>query len=68
MSLKAFHVVFILISTCCLAGFGAWGINDYMQTRNPVHLALGIGSLVGTAALAIYGRWFLRKWKRVSYL
>ena len=68
MSLKAFHIFFIVVSTWLCVGFGAWAIRDFAQTGNLLHLALGVGSLLGSALLVWYGVWFLRKLKGVSYL
>ncbi len=68
MSLKTFHIFFIVVSTWLCLGFGVWGIRDYGQTGNWVHLALGAGSLLGSGLLVWYGIWFLRKLKGESYL
>ncbi len=68
MSLKAFHIFFIVVSTLCCLGFGFWAVQDYLVTGSGVNLALGVVSLVGSGTLAWYGRWFLRKLKGVSYL
>ena len=32
MSLKAFHVFFVIVSVLCALGFGAWAVGDYMRT------------------------------------
>ena len=40
MSLKAFHVFFVIVSTLCALGFGAWAIGDYLRTGNTGVLAL----------------------------
>jgi membrane protein DedA with SNARE-associated domain len=68
MSLKAFHIVFVMVSTLLALGFGAWAIRDYRLHHEMPSLVLGIGSLLGSVALVWYGRWFLRKLKSVSYL
>ena len=68
MSLKAFHVVFIICSMALTLGFAYWGIVDFSTSGNAVHLWLGIGSIAGSGLLAWYGVWFLHKLKNVSYL
>lgn len=68
MSLKAFHVVFVVLSVLCALGFGAWSIAEYLRTGSGGTLALGIAGFVAAAALVWYGFWFLRKLKGVSYL
>jgi len=68
MSLKAFHIVFVTISTILCIGFGWWAIRDYNLNQETMSLVFGSLSLAGAIALVIYGRWFLRKLKGVSYL
>ena len=68
MSLKAFHVFFIVLSVLCALGFGAWSIWDYQRTASGGVLALGVLGFAAAAALVWYGFWFLRKLKNVSYL
>jgi hypothetical protein len=68
VSLKAFHVFFVIVSTLCALGFGAWAIGDYLRTGNTGVLILGVLGFVGAAALVWYGLWFLRKLKNVSFL
>ncbi len=68
MSLKAFHIFFIIVSTALCVGFGVWATQDYSRSGSGVHLALGVGSFIASIVLAFYGVWFLRKLKGVSYL
>ena len=66
MSLKAFHVVFITLSTLLAAGFGVWSITA--DTGKSEGLYLGVFSLLAAVALVVYGVYFLKKMKDVSYL
>ena len=68
MSLKAFHVFFVIVSTLCALGFGAWAVGDYVRTGNGTVLVLGILGFIAAIALVWYGIWFLRKLKNVSFL
>ena len=68
MSLKAFHIVFIIFSIALTVGFGAWATRDFAQSGSLVNLSLGVGSFIGSVVLACYGVWFLRKLKAVSFL
>ena len=68
MSLKAFHIFFIVVSTALCVGLGVWAVEDFGRSGNWVHLALGVGSFIGSILLSCYGVWFLRKLKGVSYL
>ena len=68
MSLKAFHIVFIIFSVALTIGFGVWATRDFAHSGSWVHLSLGVASFIGSITLARYGVWFLRKLKHVSYL
>ncbi len=68
MSLKAFHIFFIVVSMALCVGFGVWSTQDFARSGSYVHLALGVGSFIASILLACYGVWFLRKLKGVSYL
>ncbi len=68
MSLKAFHIFFIVVSIALCVGVGVWATQDFNRSGNVVHLALGVGSFIGSGMLVWYGVWFLRKLKGVGYL
>lgn len=68
MSLKAFHVVFIAASLLLTLGFGVWGVRHHAGTGNAASLYMGVGSFVAAAALAVYGVWFLRKLRNISFI
>lgn len=66
MSLKAFHIVFITLSSGLALGFGVWCLSS-----DPAHegvgslargsLAMGLASFGTAGLLIVYGAWFLRK-------
>ncbi len=68
MSLKAFHIFFIVVSIALCVGFGVWATQDFTRSGSSAQLALGVGSLIGSGVLVCYGVWFLRKLKHESYL
>jgi hypothetical protein len=68
MSLKAFHVVFIVASVLMAWGVGAWELNAYHQGGQWFDLVLGLGASLSGAGLLVYGRYFLKKLKHISYL
>ena len=68
MSLKAFHIFFMVVSILMSIGTGVWGLVRYGQHGGADHLAIAIVSLVAACLLAVYARWFLRKLKNVSYV
>ena len=68
MSLKAFHIVFVIFSTLLALGVGAWCIWVNLVEGAPVYLAGAIGSFASALALVIYGVWFYRKMKRLHLI
>jgi hypothetical protein len=68
MSLKAFHIFFIVVSTWLGVGFGVWAIHDFTQSGSRLFLFLGVASFLGSIFLVWYGIRFLRKLKDVSFL
>ncbi len=69
MSLKTFHILFVTVSSLLAFGFGVWSLNNYFGGSNAVaDLAMGAGSLLAGVALVVYGKYFLKKLKDVSYL
>ena len=68
MSLKAFHLVFIVASILLALGFGAWEVKGWLDTRRTLDLVFGLGSLGAGIGLIFYGRYFLKKLKNVRYL
>ncbi len=64
MSLKAFHLVFITASCALAFGCSVWEIADGRM----LDLLFGLGSFVAGVGLIFYERYFLKKFKDVSYL
>jgi len=68
MSLKAFHLVFVTALTGLSFGCAAYFVHDYTQSGAKLDLALaGVAVLCGIAVL-VYGKYFLKKLKKLSYL
>jgi len=61
MSLKAFHLIFVTLLTALAFGFAAWAFNAGRPVFGVAGVAAGIGVIV-------YGIYFLKKLKHVSYL
>ena len=59
MSLKAFHVFFIIVSILLAAGCAAWGFLNQMTP------AFGWSCAVAAVALTIYSGFFIKKAKRI---
>ena len=68
MSLKAFHIVFIIFSTLLALGLGAWCIWVNLVEGVPVYLAGAVASFATAIGLIVYGVWFYRKMKRLGII
>ena len=68
MSLKVFHIVFIVFSTLLAIGLGLWCIWVNLVEGVPIYLAGAIGSFVSAIILIVYGIWFYRKMKRLRII
>ena len=68
MSLKGFHIIFIVFSTLLAVGLGIWCVWVNLVQGAPVFLAGAIASFVSAIALVIYGVWFYRKMKRLGII
>ena len=68
MSLKGFHIVFIIFSTLLALGIGAWCVWVDLVEGAPIYLAGAICSFAVAVALVVYGVWFYRKMKRLRLI
>jgi O-antigen ligase len=58
MSLKGFHILFIILAFLCSAGFWAWAVLDAERAQEMGVVALGNFSGSLALALLVYGLWF----------
>jgi hypothetical protein len=68
MSLKAFHFVFIFVSTLLALSLGVWCIWIDLVEGAPISLAGAIASFASAIGLLVYGVWFYRKMKRLRII
>ena len=61
MSLKAFHLIFVTLLTTLSFGCAAWAFADGRRLFGALGIAAGI-------LVIIYGIYFLKKLKKISYL
>lgn len=66
MSLKAFHILFITLSTLLAFGFGIWSLKSYSADNDTKLMVLGIASFIVAVALIVYGVRFLQKLKTLD--
>lgn len=68
MSLRVFHLVFIVFSTLLALGIGVWCIWINLVEGTPVFIIGAIFSFGAAIGLIIYGVWFYRKMKRLGLI
>ena len=69
MSLKAFHIVFVTASVLLMIGFAVWEFRQYAGPDGSAgNLWWGVASAVLAVVLVVYGVFFLKKLKKVSFL
>jgi hypothetical protein len=68
MSLKAFHLVFIIASIVLAFGFGIWLVVTFFKEGGVMNLIFAIASFGAGVGLIFYERYFLKKTKNLSYL
>jgi hypothetical protein len=61
MSLKAFHLIFVTMLTTLSLGFTAWSFASGK-------IIFGLLGIVVAVLVVIYGVYFLKKLKKISYL
>lgn len=68
MSLKAFHIFFLIVSVATSLFFGVWSVREWRESGDMLYVGLALVSFGVLVALIPYGIWFIRKLKNVSYL
>ena len=63
MSLKTFHVIFIVCSIILSVGFGYWAFMNFQNTQSLAYLFTMIGSILFAFGLVIYEMSFLKRIK-----
>jgi DNA-binding transcriptional regulator of glucitol operon len=56
MSLRIFHIVFVVVCVLLCLFVGVWGIRLYVATKESLGLALGSIFLIAGIALTVYGQ------------
>jgi hypothetical protein len=66
MSLKFFHIVFIVVSTLLCLMVGLWALGAYRADGEGTWMALAAFSFVGGGLLVVYGTRFLQKFRKLG--
>ncbi len=56
MSLRAFHIIFVIVTVALSLYVAVWGIREFARERSGGALALGIVFLVTAVVMTIYGK------------
>lgn len=68
MSLKAFHIVFVVFSTLLAIGVGVYCVWVDMVVGEPIYRTGAVCAFIAAVALVVYGVWFFRKMKRLRII
>lgn len=69
MSLKTFHIIFVVLTTVVSLFISAWSFVQYFsEERETSDLAMGIGGALAACVLLVYGRYVLKKLRHIGYL
>ena len=68
MSLKTFHLIFVIASILLGLGVGGWGVQEYRTHGEAGPLIIGIVFFAMGIGLFFYGRRMLKKTKDIGYL
>lgn len=68
MSLKTFHVFFIVASFLLSAYFGGWSYREYNYEADSMMLFMAIGSFAIATSLLVYLIWILKRLRNFSFL
>ena len=68
MSLKAFHLIFIIAAIALAVGFGIWLADNYFTDGGVMNLVGALLSFAAAVGLVFYERYFLKKTKNLTYL
>ena len=55
MSLRAFHLFFVAMSTVLAFGVGLWGVRTFASEGDPTNAVLGVTSFILCLVLVVYG-------------
>lgn len=68
MSLKAFHVAFIVVAILLAGWVAVWGVQEFRAGGGGWEILLGAASALAAVGLGVYLVKFVKKMKGVSYL
>ena len=64
MSLRAFHIVFVTVTTLLFAFLAVWAFG-FASDRTSMIVALGVLGALGTVGMPVYGVYFYKKARKL---
>lgn len=61
MSLKSFHIIFLLISSLFGIGFAYWCYREWVLYNETIYLFYSLIGIMLCIGLGIYSKWFLQE-------
>lgn len=68
MSLKAVHLIFVNALSALAVGCAIWKFRDFAESRASGDFLMGAGAVIAALLVVVYGWYFLKKMKSVSYI
>lgn len=65
MSLRAFHIIFVIVTVALSLWVGVWGVQEFRQERSTMGLTLALIFFATAVGLVIYGQKVYRKLKEI---
>jgi uncharacterized membrane protein HdeD (DUF308 family) len=66
MSLRAFHIAFIVVSIVLSLVVTVWGVREYLNAGVASSLVVGLVALASGVTMVIYGARFFRKLQELA--
>jgi hypothetical protein len=66
MSLRAFHIAFIVVAIALSVVVTAWGVREFLAGGATSALVVGVAAALTGASLVVYGARFFRKLQELA--
>jgi hypothetical protein len=66
MSLRSFHIIFILIASLFAIFFGYWCYREWTLYENNIYLVYSLIGVILCICLFFYGKWFLKEISEIN--
>ena len=66
MSLKSFHIIFLIISSLFSVFFGYWSYSEWISSNDNMYLYYSLIGIVLCLGLFFYSKWFLKEISNIN--